>query len=86
MSDEAIVWNLTGLIVVALLIGTALRVARAVDQAKRIAARLDAFGDLPVVHSLAKAETDSQRLTDALDQIEALLARAARAIAKIRGR
>ena len=86
MSDESIVWNLTGLIVVVLLIGAALRIARAVDQAKRIAARLGAFGDLPVVHAVGKAETDSQRLTDALDQIETLLARAARAIAKIRGR
>ena len=86
MSAGAIVWSVVGLVLVALLIAAGVRAASAVREAKRVAARLDGYGTLPVVEAFERAERDSERLSDALDKLEPLLARASAAINAIRRR
>lgn len=86
MSAGAIVWTVVGVLSVALLIAAGVRIAGALREAKRAAARLEALGDSPIVAALDQAEKDVARITAAADRIEPLLGRAATAIAAIRGR
>ena len=69
------------LVVLAFIVRAALAALREV---KRIAARVDAYADLPVVAALERAEADAARIDTALGKLAPLLARARSAAAAIR--
>lgn len=84
MSAHAIVWTLTGVLLVIVLALAASQALRGLREAKRAKARVDAYGELPMVAALHKAEADAQRLQASLTQVEPLMARAQVALATIR--
>jgi hypothetical protein len=84
VSAHALVWwaILAGAVVVAgLIIAQLLRTYREVT---RLGSRVDAYGDLPVVRALERAEADGRRIESAVDQLPALIERGTIAVATIR--
>ena len=63
---------------------TIVQLVRAFREVKRLASRVDAFADLPVVKALDRAEADGRRIEAAADQLPVLIARAKIAVATIR--
>jgi hypothetical protein len=57
---------------------------RCVREAKRIAARLQGYTELPIFSLIAAAEHDVERIAQASEEIPLLLERAALAIATLR--
>ena len=84
MSAHAIVWIVIAVALVVVLAMTAAQALRAVREMNRMNARLDAYGDLPVVRKLARAEDDIRRIEAAAAQVAPLAARAEAAIAVVR--
>lgn len=84
MSTHAIVWIITGILLVVVLALAGGQAMRGVREAKRAKARVDAYGSLPVVAALRTAEANAHRLEAALAQIDPLIARAQAALAVIR--
>lgn len=84
MSAHAIVWTLTGVLLVTVLALAGGQVMRGVREAQRAKARVDAYGSLPVVDALRTAEANARRLEAALAQVDPLIARAHAAVAVIR--
>jgi hypothetical protein len=84
LSPRAIVWLLVAVAFVVLLVLAALQAKRAAADLKRVKARVDALGELPVLAALAGAETDARRLEIAAAQVAPLVARSQAALAVIR--
>lgn len=84
MSANAIVWWASLLVVVVVLALAGTRLARALRELNRVKARVAGYEELPIFKSLERAETDAQRLTGAIEQIEPLIARAQAALAIIK--
>lgn len=84
MSANAIVWWASLLAVVVVLALAGAQLARALRELNRVKARVAAYGELPIFKALERAETDAQRLTGAMEQIEPLMARAQAALAVIK--
>lgn len=84
MSNGALVWAATGLVLLVLLILSGLQLAAAVREGRRAADRVGAYADLPVVAAARKAEADVKRLERAATEADLLAFRAAMAIESIR--
>jgi hypothetical protein len=84
VSVHAIVWIVTGVLLVIVLALAGVQVMRGVREGMRAKARVDAYGSLQVVAALREAETNAHRLEAALAQIDPLIARAQAALAVIR--
>jgi hypothetical protein len=84
MSAPAIVWTITGIVLVLLLILAGLQIARAVGEAKRLIARVRAYPQLPVFAAARQAQIDAVRLQTATRQARGLSIRARTALAAIR--
>jgi hypothetical protein len=81
---EAVVrWALVAAVVLVLL-AAGFVCLRAFGELRRILRRVGAYGELPVVGALTKAEADVVRIQTALDAVDPLLFRAQVAIATIR--
>jgi hypothetical protein len=84
VSANAIVWWASLLAVIVVLALAGAQLARALRELNRAKARVAGYGELPIFKSLERAETDAQRLTGAIEQIEPLIARAHAAVAVIK--
>jgi hypothetical protein len=84
VSPHALVWwaILAGLVVLLGLLGA--QALRAVRELKRLASRVEALADLPVVTALERADADGRRIEAAVAELPALLERAKAAAAMIR--
>lgn len=84
MSVHAAVLWLTVAVAVVCVVAAALQLLAAARGAKRIMARVEGYGALPVVDALHRAEADVARLEGSLTQAGPLMARAAVAVDVIR--
>jgi hypothetical protein len=84
LSAHSIIWWVTLVALAVIVVMTALQVMRALREVKRIAARVDAYADLPVLKALDKAERDARRLEADLEQVALLVERVKKAVAVIR--
>lgn len=84
MSANAIVWWASLLAVVVVLALAGAQLARALRELNRVKARVAGYGELPIFKSLERAQSDAERLTGAIEQIEPLMARAQAALAVIK--
>jgi hypothetical protein len=81
--QAAVLWTALVAVIVVLVLSV-LALVRAMREIVRIKRRVDAFAELPVVASLAKAGDDAERIAAAVERIEPLVARAKDAVAVIR--
>jgi hypothetical protein len=84
VSAPAIVWTITGIVLVVLLILAALQVVRTIREAKRLIGRVRRYRDLPILGAARQAQIDVGRLQAAAEQARILWIRAKTALATIR--
>jgi hypothetical protein len=85
MDGSGVVWVSAIVAVLVFLDLLFVELRRAFREGKRIARRLEGYGELPILSLIATSERDVERVIRAIDAVPPLIERARRAIAVVRG-